>query len=486
MTDGRFFLWEGEDVSRMDRNNLKVCDQQEVQRRASLSQQQPSRKSTSGIKGRSSAPFMVFNDEGAQPETFRSLTSQPERSPEVGTPQDFCSGSYNPQTPQHSQKNTQTEIQAQAEVTSLIRSQDQTYFNTPLLTQAEAPANSSQSQEGREKTCLEEKEDSDKPHSRETEPRIHQSLSKPTASVDTSFREKRVRLQEEENKPEAAGNVHKDEVKGRSEFTAPHGKMAATSEGRWERSLQHNNTHVTHANAVHESSSVQHVSVTPPLRDNRVSPRAWRNQEVIVSFKTVNDHMERVSSFDMETQSTGCDETKTHFHLCQCGKPRPGSSTGSHRVEGQKQATTTAAFCLCVSNRTSQASTPLKRSAVPMHSTTVSAGANGASSEDEDNPSSQCHHFPKLPSPPPHLHRQRSHLNLSGEDSARQAGEGWMFPGIQKLKQDHSLGSGLGPLQQSFSSSKFRHDRTHVGNFNIFNIHSGVVLIYIFFIFYFI
>lgn len=477
-TESRYFLREREGISRMDRNNFKVTDQQEVQRRASLSRQQPSRKLTSGVQRRSSAPLMVFKDEGTQLETFQSLTFQPEHDREL---QDFCSGSYIP--PQYSQRKTQTEIQAQAEVFSLVcREKEQTYLNTPLLYQPKTPPFQAKgitaTTEREEKVCqlqernnsrqkshLKEKESSDNPHSRETESNyqsVNQSLSKPTVSVSKSPREKRVRHQQMENSGET---VVVDKVKGQFEFTAPHGKMAvsssdATSEDRWEQSLQQNNTHIwtfKHPGAVYESNLVRHFNISPPLRDNRVSPRAWGNQEVIVSFKTVNDHIERVSSFDMETLSTGCDETKTHFHLCKCSESRPGSSTGSNWVRGQKQTTTTAP------NNTSQASTPLKRSTFPMHSTTRSTSSGGSSSEDEDNPSSQCHQFPKLPSPRPFLGLQDSHLNLSEDDYASE--ERWMFPGIQKLKEDQRFGSELVPQQQSFS---YRDDKTHDGNFNIY------------------
>lgn len=201
------------------------------------------------------------------------------------------------------------------------------------------------------------------------------------------------------------------------------------------------------------------------MRDNRVSPRAWRNQEVIVSFKTTNDHMGRVSSFNMETQSTGCDETKTHFHPCQCSESRPGINTGSIRVQGQKQATTTTAFCLCAPNNTSRTPPPQERSIFPMHITTRSSRRCGSSTEEEDNPPSQCHQFPKLPSPPSCLGLQDS--NLSDDDFASEAGEGWLFPGIQKLQQDQSLGSGLG-LQQQLCSSSNTDDKIRDGNFNIY------------------
>ncbi|KAI3364460.1 hypothetical protein L3Q82_011253 [Scortum barcoo] len=477
-SESRYFFREVEGISRMDRNNFKVTDQQEeeqeVQRRASLSQQQP--KLTSGIQRRSSAPSMVVKDERTQLETFESTTSLLEHNGEL---QDFCSGSCNPQTPQYSQRKTQAEIQAQAQVFSMVPRQEQTYINTPLLYQYETPpfqVNATTEREEkvcqlkernklREKSHLKERKSSDNPDSRGAESNyqsINQSLSKPTASVGESFREKWVGHQEMKTTDET---VAEDKVKGQLELkTAPHGKMAesssgATSEDRWEQSQQQN-THIRtfkHPRAVYESNSLQHFIAPPSLRDSRVSPQAWRNQEVIVSFKTVNDHIERVSSFDMETLSTGCDERKTHFHLCQCSESRPGSSTGSKWVKGQKQATTTTtAFCLCAPNNTSQASTPLKCSTFPMNSTTRSISSSGRSGEAEDIPPSQYHQFPKLPSPAPSLGLQGSHLNLSEDDYASE--EGWMFPGIQKLREDWSLGSGLAPQHQSFFS---RDDKSH-------------------------
>lgn len=254
-------------------------------------------------------------------------------------------------------------------------------------------------------------------------------------------------------------------MKGQFEFTAPCGKTAVSSsdailkEDRWEQSLQQNNTPIRtpkHPSAVYESNFVQHFNIFPNLRDNRFSPGARRNEEVIVSFKFVSDHMDRISSLNMETLATGCDETNTLFHLCQCSKSRLGTNAGSNWVKGKKRAATTV--CLCAANQSRQASTP----AFPMTSTTRSTGSSGSSSEDEDNPSSQCHQFPKLPFPPPCLGLQGSHLNPSEDDSASEAEEGWMFSGIQKLKQDQSLGSGL--QQHSFSSSSNRDD----GHFNMY------------------
>lgn len=481
MTERQYLLSEDEGISRMDRNHMKDTDQQEVQTRASLSQQEPSRKLTSGIQRPSSSPSRVVNDEGTQLETFQSLTFQPERCQKFETLQDFCCGPYNPQSPQESQRNIQKDIQAQAEVFSLVQSQGLTDFNTPLLPQLETPPyqvkviteipNKTERvcqlqrwTTSREKSHLEGKEKSNNPQSIQTENRFNQLLSQPKSSV-----EKRGRHQETANKRETAGEiVDKEEVKGQFEFMVPHGKMnGATSEDRWEQSLQQNNTHVwtpKHPSTVYESNLVQHFNISPLLRDNRFSPRAWGNQEVIVSFETMNDHMERLSSLNMETLSTSCDETKTCLLHCQCDKSTPGSNTGSNWVKGGKQATTTAAaFCLGAPNHTSQAPTPLKHSTFPMHSTIRSTGGCASSSE-EDNPPSQCHQFPKLPSPPPCLGLQDSLLNQSEDGSLSQSEKGWMFPWIQSLKQDQSLG----PQQHSFPSRSNTDDKTHDGNLNIY------------------
>ena len=489
MTERQFLLSEDEGISRMDRNNMKDTDQQEVQTKASVSQQAPSRKLTSGIQRPSSAPSMVVKDEGTQLETFQSLTFQPERCQKIETLQDFCSGPYNPQSPQESQRNIQTDIQAQAEVFSMVHSQGQTDFNTPLLHQPGTPPfqvkgiteiPDKREREGkdcqlqrwntsRKKPHLEGKEKSNNPQSTQTENRFDQLLSQAKASI-----EKRGRHQETENKPETAGEIiDKEKVKGQFEFMVPHGKRnGATSEDRWEQSLQQNNTHVwtpKHPSTAYESHLVQHFNIFPLLRDNRVSPRAWGNQEIIVSvsFETMNDHMERLSSLNVETLSTSWDETQTHLLLCQCIKSKPGSNTGSNWVKGGKQATTTAAaaaaFCLGVPNHTSQAPTPLKHSTFPMHST-IRSTSGCASSSEEDNPPSQCHQFPKLPSLPPRLGLQESHLNQSEDGSPSQSEEGWMFPRIQSLKQDQSL-------QHQQHSSPFcsnTDDRTHDGNLNIY------------------
>ncbi|XP_054872179.1 uncharacterized protein LOC111565459 [Amphiprion ocellaris] len=365
----------------------------------------------------------------------------------------------------HPSTRRETEIQAQAEDVSQIHSQEQPYFRTPTLLQIGRPPFSKvqmnditdipaterakevkvcQLQEDiyrvnkpRAKSHLEVKENITNPHSEDVE--CNQSLSKPTASESKFFKKKRERGDETSRKI-----VDKDKMKGQFEFTAPHREIVvsspgAVSEDRWEQSLQQNNMHVwtpKHPTTMYESNLVQ-LFVTPTSpRDNRVSPQAWRNQEVIVSFKTVNDHIGRVSDLNMEILSTGCDETKTHFPLCQCNKSRPGSNTGSNWVKGQKQAAATAAVCHSAPNSTSQASTSLKHSTFPMHSTTRSTSSSGSSIEGEDNPSSQCHQLPKLPSPPPHLGLQDSHFILSAEDYASdapsEAEEGWMIQEIQK------------------------------------------------------
>ncbi|XP_068564616.1 uncharacterized protein si:ch211-140l13.3 isoform X2 [Cebidichthys violaceus] len=461
LTERRYFLREGEGDSRMDRNNLKVIDQQEAQRSASLGRQLPGGKLTFGIQSRFPSPSAVFKDEASQLEAFQSLTFQPDHGQEFGTPQDFC------RTAECSRTKTPTEIQAPVQVCS----KEQTYCTTPLVPQPETPpiqlkqiphipattgtedkGSQSQERKSKEKSRLKEKDDSDD----ETECRINQSLSEPTLSVRKPFREKRVRRKEMENVGETAGLiVDEDEAKSQFEFTAPHRKTAAhscvaTSEDLWEQSLQQNNTHAwtsERPSAAYESNSVHHFNIRPPMRDNRVSPRAWRNQEVIVSFKILDDHMERVSSFNMETLSTCCDETKTHSHLCQCSNSRPGSSTGSNWVKGQRQAaTTTAEFCL----DTSQIQTPLRRSTFPTHSTTRSTtGGDGSGGDDENNPPSQCHQFPKPPFLPPCLGLQESHLYLPEADYGSEAEEGQMFPEIQKQDQ-----------QQSSSSSSNRDDKS--------------------------
>ncbi|XP_067428448.1 uncharacterized protein si:ch211-140l13.3 isoform X2 [Thunnus thynnus] len=387
LTERRHFFQNIEGISRMDRNTLKVSDQQELQRRASLSQQEPSRKLTSGIQRRSSAPSLVLNDEGTQLETFQSLTLQPEHSREFGTLQDLFSGLYNPQTAQDTQRRTQTQIQAQYEDFSQVLSQEQTNFNTPLQPQYYTPLFSR----------VQIKGISDIPLKMEREEKVSQlhvnRCGKKSRSSESS-REKSFRHQEMKNTSETGEKI----------VTAPLRRMAVTSEDRWEQSMQHNNSHVwtpKHPNSVYESNLVQHFNISPPQRDDKVSPRALRNQEVIVSFKTVNDHIERVSGLNVETGSTGSDETKTHFHLCRSGESRPGSNTGSSQAKGQKQATTKTAFFLTTPNNTSQASTPPECSTVHTRSTRSSGGSS--SSEDEDEPAFQC--------PPRRLSLQDYHVN---------------------------------------------------------------------------
>lgn len=72
------------------------------------------------------------------------------------------------------------------------------------------------------------------------------------------------------------------------------------------------------------------------------------NEEVIVSFKTSGDHMDRVSSLDMETLSTGSNETKTlgffffSFYpqrpllLQRCCKSRPGGGAPGRSETGEQ------------------------------------------------------------------------------------------------------------------------------------------------------
>nr|XP_020473898.1 uncharacterized protein LOC109970583 isoform X2 [Monopterus albus] len=432
-----YFLQETESVSSMDRNNLKVTDQQELQQSTSLSPQQPSGKS--GIQRCISAPFTIFKDEGTQ----QSLNFQPEHSRRFGTLQDFCSGLYNPQIPQCSQKNTQTEVQAQAEDFGHIYSTEQTYFTEPLPLQHDTPP-SSQVQnkditdKGEEKvgplqgtkyraTMSKGNYDlnSGNPHSRDPDGRVTQPPSKLTASVSKSFREQRVK--------------HADMENMETQKTTP--------EDQREQSLHQNNSQVwtpKHPRTVYESNLVQRFNICPPRSNNSISPHAWKNQEVTVNFKRVNECIERVSSLNQETLSTGCDETKAHLQLCQYSKSRPGGNAGSDWARIHKQASATAAaFCISAPNNTSQASTPLKRS------------TSGSSRGDEANP---------LPSPPPYPGHQDSHLDLLEDDNASDTPsdpeEGWMLLGMQKLKQGRRLGSGLGPQRNSSSSSLNGENRT--------------------------
>eukprot|EP00064_Thunnus_orientalis_P016272 superscaffoldBa00003183_g16336 len=346
LTERRHFFQNIEGISRMDRNTLKVSDQQELQRRASLSQQEPSRKLTSGIQRRSSAPSLVLNDEGTQLETFQSLTLQPEHSREFGTLQDLFSGLYNPQTAQDTQRRTQTQIQAQYEDFSQVLSQEQTNFNTPLQPQYYTPLFS--------------------------------------------------RVQ----------------IKGISDIPL-----------KMEREEK---------------------------RDDKVSPRALRNQEVIVSFKTVNDHIERVSGLNVETGSTGSDETKTHFHLCRSGESRPGSNTGSSQAKGQKQATTKTAFFLTTPNNTSQASTPPECSTVHTRSTRSSGGSS--SSEDEDEPAFQC--------PPRRLSLQDYHVNPPEDEEKVQR----QNPGPQRQSCTFSRND-ITPVTEWIGEMSLKGDTKEIASF---------------------
>jgi len=457
LTERRYFLREREGESLMDRTHSKVTDQQEAPRSAPLGRQLPGGELTSGIQRCSPALSGVFKDEPSQLETFPSPTSQPDQR-EFGTPQNLC------QTSEFNQRKTPTEMQALVRVCN----QETAHFNIPVVPQPETPplplehirhiqhdaedeGSQSQERKSKEKSHVKEKEDSD---NEETEGRMNE----PTPCVHKPLGEKRARRQEMEMQRETARlTVDEDEVKGQIEFTAPPRKMpvsscSTTSEDLWEQSLQQNNTH----SAAYESNSVHHLNI-------RGSPRAWRNQEITVSFMIVDEHMARVSSCDMETLSECCDETKTHS-LCQCGRSRPGSS--SHWVEGQKQAASTAAaaFDLCASN-SRQVVTTLKRSTFPTHSTTRSStGGDGTGREDEYNPPSPSHQLPKLPSPP--LGLQESHLYVTEGDYGEEERMSPEFP-----KQDQSRGSLLGPQPQSSSSSSSssREDNTRGdshGNFD--------------------
>ncbi|XP_034384079.1 centromere protein J [Cyclopterus lumpus] len=238
LTQRRYFLREREGDSRMDRTHLKVTDQQEAQRSASLGRQPTGGKLTSGIQRRS--PFLsgVFKDEASQLETFPSLTFQPDHGRELGTPHDFC------QTTEFRQKKTPTEIQVLVRVCN----QEQTHFNTTVVPQPETPPihlqhihqhipagtedEGSQSQERKstEKSHLKEKEDGDE----ETEGRMNQSLSEPTPCVHMPFGVKRARRQEMEVMGEEEG-LTVDEVKGAQRMLKIHSphvtEMAQTSSG---------------------------------------------------------------------------------------------------------------------------------------------------------------------------------------------------------------------------------------------------------------
>lgn len=387
-------MQQDEGISSKDGNSLEVTDQQQLQGRALFSQQQPSTKFTH------SDPSVNLKDGGELFEAFQFGTGQLQQSPEFGISPD--SVSFNPRT---LQRQAQTEIQPQVKDLSPVRSQEQADFTDPVLVQADrtpfcdgvqrnvnTDISALETEEVRRvedgECCLEDKENSSNPHVRQTEGHMCES-------------------------------VRSDEDEQRGRFAAP--QTAVKSQDGWEKSTQARTPEHSPCTA---GESAFH---TP-----RVSPWACGNQEVIVSFET-SGHIEGLPNADMETQSDARDETKTHFLLCQCIKSRPGSSsTDSDQVKGPKQAatTTTPSRHRRPNNNTSGASTPQKGVSFPMHSTTRRCGKSGKS-EGEDDPSSQCHQFPKLPSSP-------SRLGLQGSD-------------------------GYGS-QRPFSSGSNRHDTS---NFNL-------------------
>ncbi|XP_071386976.1 centrosomal P4.1-associated protein [Centroberyx affinis] len=495
LTGRRYFLRKGEGISRVERNKDKVNEQQTLQRRASLSLQQPSRELTSGtLQRRSSAPSLDIKDEAAQLENKLPLTSQPEHSREFGTSHSFSPALYHPHIPQNTQRKAQTEIRAQSKPSSQLLTQGQT-FNTVLQPQPHSPPPSqvhlkestgvpttaerkhrlNQSQERKHRyskseereqrnTQSKEKGNSDNAQLRWTECRINQSAARPAASVSKSFRQERGKCQKEEKMDETAGKiVDGDKVKGPFEVPAPQRKrLVRSSEDRSDQSVKQSDTGVPtpkHPDTANEPYLAQHFNSPPTQRDSILSPRAKRTQEVIVGFKTLNDHIVRVTGPNMGTLSTGSAETKTDFQPCQCNKSKPASKRGSDRVKGPTRAKTKPAFFPTAPSNRSQASVPLKSITSLSHSTpsSTSGGSSSSSDDDKDNPTSKCHRFPKPPSPPPRLSHQDSHLDLSEEDYASdapsEAGEGPMRPTIQNQNQNHSLGSAPGSRQTSSSSS---------------------------------
>ncbi|KAM8831293.1 uncharacterized protein AB9W97_002967 isoform 2-T2 [Spinachia spinachia] len=466
LTEGRYFSQEGDGNSRMDRNPFKSNDQQEAHRSASLCCHQPGKRSTSGIQRCSSASSELPKREASQLRTFQ-YTSQPDHTPEFGTTLGF------PQRAEGSRCKKPTEIHRAVQLCC----QEPTYFNTPLMPQTETPPtqlnpqipvttgteedSQSQGRKCKEKSHLKEKED----NCEETQCKMDQSPSRSTPCLCDVFREKRVSRRDMENMGETGLIVDQDEVEGQFEFAAPHRKMSESSCGTisdlWEAPQQQNNTHIrTHQRpgAVYESNLEHHFRIPLNMRDNKVSLRALRNQEVIVSFKITDNPTEKVSSFNVDTLPARCDETITHTHPFQSGRSRPGSSTRSNQVKGQNQ-TATATFCICQSNCPSQVQTPMKGSTFPTHSNARSiTGGDGSGREDENNSASQCHRFPKLPSPPSCLGLQESHLYRQEADYGSEAEERRMFPELQK--QGPSLGSSSGPLQQTSSSSSNADDKT--------------------------
>ncbi|KAG7509276.1 hypothetical protein JOB18_039505 [Solea senegalensis] len=267
-------LEKSENASRMDRNNLQVTDQWELQRTSSLHPQQPSRTPlTSGVQRMSSVPCLVCGDGQTRREAFKVVTFQSERGHELRTLQELR--------------------RIQTEDISKVHDRAQTLF----LLRGDGDNKSPVGREG---------------HS-ETEDR---------------------RVKHEEM--EAAG-----------------GKVEEPGSRCWFKS-----------------------------RDS--------------------DHnMDSVSSPDVETLSTSCDETETHFPLW----PRRGNGTSNSHWGKDSNVRSSGVFI-----------------------------SRSCDYEDEDNPLSQCHHFPKLPFLPLYSGPRDSHLNSAVK---------W------KVKQDQKLGSG----QQSSPSA---------------------------------
>nr|XP_043904441.1 uncharacterized protein LOC122783710 isoform X1 [Solea senegalensis] len=83
-------MQKSENASRMDRNNLQVTDQWELQRTSSLHPQQPSRTPlTSGVQRMSSVPCLVCGDGQTRREAFKVVTFQSERGHELRTLQEL-------------------------------------------------------------------------------------------------------------------------------------------------------------------------------------------------------------------------------------------------------------------------------------------------------------------------------------------------------------------------------------------------------------
>lgn len=136
---------------------------------------------------------------------------------------------------------------------------------------------------------------------------------------------------------------------------------------------------------------------------------ACRNQEVIVSFQALKQHIPNLEHGNSIYRPWWNKNTAPSPHKQQVEtrkKLRPNA------VRVQHHAGTTAASCHRVPNNTSRALTPPKRRAVPMHSTAGTTGSSSGCIEDEDNPSSQCHQFPKLTNLHPVFCLQDSHLDI--------------------------------------------------------------------------